>query len=231
MKNLYLALLLLAGCSGVTQNLTSSVEQGTFYKRDMIINVNGKSFDGVGVVPYSGRYDFSVDAKGKLNLFTYATCHRDLTKENAFEKGWFKDKSKTKFSLVLFDEEESGISCPLQLGGYELSKGRHSWGFIDFEHSSLKAKAVLKCNGDKRKVNGVGVCQSRFGLIQFLIFEEPMLSPSVATCPKWQSVDGKYFSLEIPKGQCTYRFKGKISGDNFRITTLGYENILIRDLD
>jgi len=51
-----LLLLLLLGCSGVSQEL----DPGKIYRRDIEINVNGHQGDGVLVVPRSAKYEIKI---------------------------------------------------------------------------------------------------------------------------------------------------------------------------
>ena len=221
------AVFFVVGCTSVPQKL----DPDAFYKRDMEITVNGYQSEGVLVVPKAKKYDFKIEAKGKLDLFTFTTCHREKTKENAGEKGWFSDKKTRKMTFFPSpDIEASHLSCPVQLGGYERDKGRHSWGFVDFEHESLNLPALLKCNGSVSNHTGVSACQSKNGLIQEIVFSEPVLAAKNPECGELTSTDEKTFRFKMPKGQCTFRFLTKTGEKKWhRMTTLGYQQILIRE--
>jgi len=200
------------------------------YKRDMDLTVNGHHAEGMLVVPRASKYDFKIIAKGKLDLFTFTTCHREQTKENAGESGWFSDSKKRELSYVPTPLEAGEISCPVQLGGYEKKKGRHSWGLVEFEHPSLSMPAKIECNGSVMNATGVSVCQSKAGLLERISFSEKMLTSSKGSCPQLKSNDGKVFQFEIQKGQCVYRFLTMAGKKRYhRLLTFGYEKILIRD--
>lgn len=224
--------LLLSSCSTVPQNITPGVQSGVFYKRDMKMNVNGQKAIGAIVVPRADKYRMDLEAKGKLDLFTLTTCSREETREKAGEGGLFGNRKRVKIDYVPTPKEADSLSCPVQLGGYEQKKGRHSWSFIDFQHPSMKLKASVQCNGQLNSFTGVAVCQSRAGLIQFLDFEDEVIWSTKNDCPLWKTENNRSFQLELPKGVCVYRFKERAPrGHDFRITTIGYQKILIREVD
>lgn len=217
----------LAACISVPQKLDPKV----FYKRDMQLKVNGHQGEGVVVAPHAAQYQVAVEAAGSLDLFTFTTCHREQTKENAGERGWFSDRTKREFTFMPTTLESNEFSCPAQLGGYERKKGRHSWGFIEFESPKLTLPALVNCNGSSHNARGVSVCQSKIGLIQEIVFSEPVLWSENNSCLKLESKDSKTFRFKMPKGSCVFRFLAK-DGDKekwHRLTTIGYEKILIRE--
>lgn len=213
------------GCTSIPQRLDPDL----FYKRDMEIRVNGHQGEGVLVIPRASSYNFDIKAQGKLDLFTLTTCHREQTKEHAGDKGWFKNANHRKFEFIPAPLEADSLACPVQLGGYERIKGRHSWAFIDFEHPNLSLPAFLNCNGAQYNTKGVSVCQSKTGLLQEIRFTEQVLWPQENTCIKLMSNDEKKFRFKMPKGQCIFRFVTKSGEERWhRMTTIGYQQILIR---
>jgi hypothetical protein len=225
---IFILALILGGCAASSQQLNPAV----LYKRDMLVTVNGFQGDGVLVAPKADSYTMQIDAQGKLDLFTLTTCHREQTREKAGEKGWFKDKSRVALEFIPVPGIESGgFACPLELGGYEQVKGRHSWALIDFEDPGTDLPAKLKCNGSESNTRGVSICQSRQGLVQEITFSEPVLAAEKGVCaPMKASADGKRFQFEMPKGQCTFRFLTRSGAERWhRLTTFGYEQILIRE--
>lgn len=213
-------------CTSVPQKLDPDL----FYKRDMQISINGHQGEGVLVIPRAPSYNFDIKAQGKLDLFTFTTCHREQTKEQAGDRGWFKDASHRRFKFIPAPIEAELLACPAQLGGYERIKGRHSWAFVDFEHPSLTLPAFLSCNGAQHNTRGVSICQSKAGLIQEIRFTEKVLWPQENTCIKLVSDDEKRFRFKMPKGQCVFRFVTKSNEEKYhRLTILGYEKILIRE--
>lgn len=217
----------LIGCSSVPQKL----DPKKFYKRDMDLKINGHQGEGVLVVPREKTYHFDIRAKGKLDLFTFSTCHREQTREKAGQRGWFADKKRRKFEYAPAPIEREHLACPAELGGYERGKGRHSWGFVDFEHPELNLPALVSCDGSVYNSRGVTVCQAKVGLIQEIKFAQPVLAPEQNVCTVLKSLDGgKTFRFKMPKGRCVFRFLTKEGEESWhRMTTLGYQSILIRE--
>lgn len=220
-------LILLASCSSVPQKL----DPKKFYKRDMDLKINGHQGEGVLVVPRKSVYKFDIKSTGKLDLFTFTTCHREQTREKAGQRGWFRDKKRRKFDFKPAPIERESLACPAELGGYERGKGRHSWGFIDFEHPALNLPALVSCNGSVYNSRGVTVCQAKVGLMQEIKFSQPVLAPEKNVCIILKSSDGgKTYRFKMPKGRCSFRFLTAKGQEKWhRLTTLGYESILIRE--
>ena len=123
---------ILALTSACNDKTYQSVSTEVFYKRDMILEVGGRKGEGVLVVPLSVIVPFYVTARGDLDLFTFTTCQREETTENAGNvterTGWLFKRTITKKREVKFDFKPSLIEgaggCPILLGGYEELKGR-----------------------------------------------------------------------------------------------------------
>lgn len=228
---IFFALLVLVSCNGEKMPVASSE---VFYKRDMILEVGGVKGEGALVVPLKNVIPFLVTARGDLDLFTFTTCHREETAEDAGNvterTGWLFKRTITKKREVKLDFRptliEGAGGCPVMLGGYEQSKGRHSWGFVDFETPEATLPAILNCNGLVLSVNGVSVCQARMGLIQSIKFPVSVRVSPEASCDLGKT-EGDSFEFPIPKGQCVFAFMAQDERIH-RLTTLGYEQILIR---
>lgn len=218
--------ILSTSCTSTPQKLDDKI----FYKRDMQLSVNGHQGEGVLVVPRSAKYSFDIKARGKLDLFTFTTCHREQTKEKAGQSGWFSDKKRRKLIYEPVPLESNRFACPVQLGGYERIKGRHSWAFVDFEHPSLTLPALISCNGSHYNTRGVSTCQAKTGLIMQIVFSEKVIWPEKNTCVKLESKDSKTFQFKVPRGQCSFRFVTQKGEEKWhRLTTIGYQKILIRE--
>lgn len=218
----YLLLFILIACSNVHQE----IDKGKFYRRDIEINVNGRSGDGVLVVPSSAKYEIKIKAPGKLDLYTITSCHRE---ETGHKDGIWKNKKMTYDYVPVPGIEDRG-PCPVHLGAYEKTQGRHSWGLLDFEDPSATMPAKIKCNGEIYQANGVSICQSKEGLLQEIEFSEPMVADFDKACPQPKVIDNKVFQYAIGKGHCLHYFQEiRGSGRIHRQTTIGYESILIRE--
>ena len=241
MKALLLILALsMAGCSslGALSEVTQKLDLEKFYQRDMVITVNGVTEEGTMVVPMSEKYDFMVEARGDLDMFIMNTCHKEEKKEKAWNVtktvksglfGWGKKSIdvKNQASFVYYPNKllESDGLCAMELRGLEKNPGRHSWAFIDFESPKYTMKATVLCNGREFSANGVSVCQSRVGLKQMVVFTEEV-HPATNTCGFVG--DATQYEIGLVKGPCLALFIGKTSKKRFKITTIGYEDILVR---
>lgn len=225
MKKIFLILISLFGCTTVPQK----VDPQTFYKRDMKLNVNGFKGEGTLVVPKSKSYSLEVDAKGKLDLFTFETCHREESTESAGEGGLFGDRKHVERTYVpVFGIEDKG-SCVVRLGGYEQAKGRHSWALIDFEDGDTGLPAVLKCNGVEKQSKGVSICQAKEGLLQQIIFPTEVIVNPPAGCTMERPADLKTYWFNVSAEECVFNFMEKEEPHReHRLTTLGYKAILIQ---
>ena len=214
---------ILPSCSSVPQKLDPKV----YYKRDMELNIDKFQAEGVLVVPYKEKYQFDVTAQGKLDLFTFTTCHREETTEKAGGK-YFNGPRRTKFEYIPTPIESEGVACPVVLAGYS-KKGKHSWGIVEFEHPDLTLPALLSCDGSVYNTRGVSICQAKRGLLQEIKFSEEVIVAIENVCIELTSKDNKTFRFKMPERECTFRFVTKNGEEKWhRLTTVGYEMILVR---
>lgn len=233
---------LIASCaSEPIQNL----DPETLYKRDMVLRVDGQASEGAIVVPMKDVHTFHVQARGTLDLFTLTTCHRDWSKEKAWkippaifrgqdtqyrDPEWKRslDENQVRFQLRLTPVERSG-GCLVELGGYD-KNGKHSWAMIDFLDAETTLPATVSCNGNQYRSGGVTICQSRKELVQLIQFDtEVEVSPD-SECDTMDKKRGMLFSFDMPRGRCVYAFREvKLPHRIHRLTTFGYESILIRE--
>lgn len=228
---IFLSLIFLVSCS--TNTSFSSIDPKIVYRHDMEININGLQGQGVLVIPEADIYKVHIKAPGELDLFTFTNCHREEIAENAsvvttagrIFKRKIENKNEVKLDFTPTPLEKKD-SCLVQVTGLEESKGRHSWGLIDFESSTNTLPALLSCNGSQINAKGVSICQARAGLIQAIKFPKEVFASPDASCPL-PKTKGDYFEFPIQKGKCVYAFMTK-EKEIHRLTTLGYEQILIR---
>ncbi len=196
----------------------------------MVLEINGEEFTGVAVPKRAKIYKIKVKAKGKIDMITYRSCHRD----DSFEKpktGWGSKYSHT----YIYDPVvgvENGRGCLLDIGAFEKKKGRNSWATVDFDTEIENLPAVLKCNGKKlnTKEKSVSICQARTGTIQKIKFKERVkVNPDNERCSVMKTNDELTYTFTMPLNECTYYF-GTRHNNFHRLTTIGYESILIRDL-
>lgn len=208
-----------------------------YYKRDMLITVDGVSYEGVAVLPEKpvGNYKFTIEPRKQVDLFTVSTCAKIQSKEEAW-KGVFtkidtgfwdriiSDKKKISFEYSRSDLERSIGFCRMYLEGLEKSEGLHSWGYIDFQDNKSTLPAWISCNDKTYKSPGVSACQIRKDMWMAVTFEENVKMKSSCN----DSWEGKRYEFQIHPKECIYRFIGE-SGRVHRLVTLGWEQQLNRN--
>jgi hypothetical protein len=223
---LLLAALILSSCSSVQMTL----EPGMFYKRDIGIEVNGQSYEGVTVIPYAKTYNITLVPKGELNLMLIRSCHREYSVEKE-TSGWFNFGKKPKFvySYTPVPGIEDTRTCQLRIDAYESGKSRHSWAFLDFTSPEYKLQASLTCNGTIVNMNGVGTCQAKEQTVQRIRFNEEVrfAPPKPSNCNQPKVVDGAY-EIESTVGECLYQFQNR-ENELGRLTIVGYQGVLVRE--
>ena len=238
---LFFLSIFIVSCSSTPQPFEpESFKQG-LYRKDMKIEANGYKGHGFVVAPKADKYKLRINAVGRLDLFTMTSCHREITQEDAGYKGrWLGFGKNLKLARVEYDPakgiEDSG-SCPLEFGGYEKKRGRHSWGFLIPEHEGSKLPSVVRCNGRDAQYRGVSACQSRHGLIQRIefpgefVYQIPKEYEGQETCQYTdiKVIDKRIFEYRMPKGECMLYFQeldepGRV-GEHY---DYGYSKIMIK---
>lgn len=214
-KVIIILLVFLLGCSSAP---ITGLEEAVYYLRDLNMEVNGTRSFGRLVVPRASQYKVKIRFPGQGDLVTMKTCHRESTHE---ELGRKEEFTFTPVPGI----EDTGI-CFLEISVFEMGKGRHAWGIVDFEHPMFTLPATVRCNGWNYRTNGTSICQSKIGLVQTIVFDEPVETSSVASCGPLK-VNGRFIEYRMPKGECTYIIKGA-SNKLHKLTLIGYEKILIR---
>lgn len=218
-------LMLLLSIKGCSTSTLPKAEPDIFYKLDLEIEWNKNRFKGYVVLPKRAAYELKFKSPGKMDLFTFKSCSREEAKEASEYQG---SPKRAVIHYVPNEIERLG-GCPVEIGAYEKIKGRHSWGFIDFEDDAATLPAQLICGGVKYAPNGVSMCQQRQGLLQLIRFQfVAIVKPSVG-CEIESGNRGNEFIFNIKKGYCTYAFMElKKPHRIHRLSTYGYEKILLR---
>lgn len=188
---------------------------------------------GVGVLPDLDEYTIKIKAYDDLNFLTLTTCHEETTSENP-DAGWKKKDGELTFSYK--PTMEKGKACPLYVSAFS-RKQRHSWGILIFENERYQLPAKLYCNGYMEDYDGVSACQSREGLLQKVVFDEPVklvkpvngAADRKGDCPVIGKDGDKEFEFKIPNRECFYGFIGMNSKKIHQMLTIGYEEIIVRD--
>jgi hypothetical protein len=223
-----MALTLHFGCASLVHQ---ELDPKLHYKRDIRIKVGDQEFEGAGVLPRADSYKIEIKAKGKLDLLTISSCHREFSAEKV-SGGIFSDGRSYKYEYRPVPGIEDTRMCPLDIGGYEEAKGRHSWAFIDFVTKEATLQASVLCNGALQPPGVVTVCQSKAGLIQVIRFPVPVVVSPDPGCELGDkehpaTTDNMTFEFPIRLGKCVYLFKAR-DRQIHRHTAIGYESILIR---
>lgn len=227
-------LLSLIGCSSVQPPFEPESFKKGLYRKDMKIDANGYKGHGVVVVPKQSNYKMEVLAMGNLDLFTFTSCHREITQEDAGYKGrWLgigKNKKLAKMEFMPAKNIEDNGSCPIDFGGYEKSRGRHSWGVMLMENTESTLPSLVQCNGRDTQYRGTSACQSRAGLVQRIEFPRRVVYDLDSNCnyENVKLIDDKIFEYQMPEGQCTIYFQ-EVGGEK-RISEhydYGYSKIII----
>lgn len=205
--------------------MPQGLDENMVYRRDAALKVNGVSADGTFVASRAPKYRIEISTKGNLDLLTITTCHREFSAEK-LRSGFF-GKNRFEYEFIPVEGIEDVGGCPLAIGGYEAEKGRHSWAFVDFETPEATLPARVLCNGTDRQSRGVSICQSREGLLERIAFDVPVEVSPDPGCPLPPSIDKKLFEYPVNKGLCVYAFLAR-DGRFHRLTTIGYEGIVIR---
>ncbi len=230
MDKIILIALFISSCISIPDK----IEDNTLYRRDMVVEINGKVFQGTATPPKSDIYAIHVYTKGELDLFTLETCHREDVTEKAWNiikrKGLFRRKIEIKNELefTFTPTEIEKTDCPILLGGFEQKKGRHSWAFVDPQEDREPLTATSSCNGTIQQNPTVTACQTKAGLIQSIQFDMEVVGSCEDGCNLPKST-GKKFEWATGKGRCACMFVVKGSDRYHRLTTIGYDRVLLRE--
>jgi len=218
-------LLLISACS----TSPDTIDLNKIYRKDMSIEVNGFKNQGTVVVPKANKYKFKVRGIAKLDLFTISTCSREITQEEAGGSGWFTNTKKYEFDFVPLPIEKKP-GCPIRLSALTKSTPKHSWGYVDFQDDLHKLPATLQCNGKWVNSSGVSICQSKKGLLQQIDFYQDTRVSKAGSCNFDSEFEiSKSFVFTMQQGECVYLFK-EVGGQRLhRLTTIGYDQIILKD--
>lgn len=218
--------LFLCGCSTVGQTLSPDV----IYRRDIEVTINGQHFVGTGVPAKADKYEMEIRAKGVINMLTIKTCHREEQFEFK-EPNWFQKGNTQKWTYIPVKGLEDGKGCVMEIGAFEAKKGRHGWAMLDFYDGFTGVPATLQCNGERRNVGPVSICQAPSGLMQKIIFDRVMLvEPDRDECKVFRTTDEMTYEFQMPDNtECTYYFGDK-DGKFHRLSLIGFSSVLVREL-
>lgn len=196
-----------------------------FYKRDIIMEIDGKEHIGFAVLSPRKKLTLKLRFKDKGDMLYIKTCHRNIEIEKAWKsRGFFgsltgKKRAKVSINLSPIELEEM---CPVEIIALSRS-GKHSWALIDWDNIKKPNKATYYCDGQVVKRNGVGICQAFHGLEQKIQFTKPT---NIRTDCPYERVNDKTFTFRPMAKECLYYFFAEDESEH-RMTTMGYESVKI----
>jgi len=213
---LILCQLVILSCNETQQNLKDDL----YYDRD--ISVNEYKVPGVAILPRADKYTIKLKSFPKINFGTLTTCHREVN--------FWNDKNEIVLEYTpIKGIEDSNCDVSIMVAQKGDNQNLFAWGHISFEDPQYKLKAQLSCNGIQEERIGQTICKFKKGLIQQIKFGLPVEINPLAKCPLPTSKDQMTWQFsELPVGLCNYLFKDKILGQIHKLTTISWENILIR---
>lgn len=218
-----ITVVLLPGCvSLTTPSVRQELNPKIYWKRDLKVKINDYESNGTLVIPRAESYAIDIDPPGSKDLVVMKTCHRE---HEAEKLGFWKKLHFTPMPGI----EDTGM-CYLEIAVFELREGRHAWALIDIESDRFTLPHRVKCNGNQYNSNGTTICQSKEGLLQEIVFPEPVTFSTEAKCPPLPSTDRKTYRFKMHNRECVYVVKGD-SGRLAKLTLIGYEKLLIRELN
>lgn len=214
---------------------TQDVDSAKFYRRDLVLTVNGVTREGSLVMGLKPDNVIRIWSPVDMDFFSMSNCAGERVKPKiaitTTEKRFFfwtktvESKREAEFHYYPTDLETG--HCPLQLYAVN-SKGVPAFGMVDFQTPNFNLNGEMLCNGEKRAFDGAEICQSRAGLFQRLTFPDTVRTSPDAEC-SIGSQEGKVFEFPMNRGACVYQFRsldGKLKG---KLTTIGYDDYLIRE--
>lgn len=186
------------------------------YKADMIMTIDGKTFDGMAVTKLDGEKTITVYSKARADVLIVHTCHR-------YEK--FENLKTTDFRYTYKPTaKELEGRCPIYIEAYDKS-GLTDWGYIAFRNDE-ELPASVECNGTNWKFAGFTVCQTQAGLEEAIHFSSPIRKFEASENCNLKQRSDKDFDIKPALGFCNATFT---DGTNWHAATfLGFEQAFVR---
>lgn len=200
------------------------------YRKDLEIEVDGKTYYGVGVLPRKSNYKITIHPEGNIDRLIIQSCNREIVADKPEVKGWFNHSySFTYWPLVGLEDNRT---CPIEIASLEEKKTRNGFGYLDFRDArpEISLRSSIKCNGEYQNLEeGVGICQAPSGLRQQIFFQTQVLLEAVEPkeCDVMESKDGFFWEWNMAPRKCIYYFVARQKHANgnrlaFRLNALGF---------
>jgi hypothetical protein len=202
------------------------MEPTTYYKMDMVIKNKGRVGTGLVILAEKELYTIELESKGRFHYFTFKTCSREISKENADRKLFKRHKVKINYRPNTI-EQRGG--CFVEVRAFD-KDGKHSQGLIAFEDKYQTLPAMVICGGETGNYVGISACQEREGLTESITFENEVAIFVKRKGCELDKKKGKNFEFQIKKGPCYYTaMELKKPNRIHTFLTYGHEGNLIRE--
>jgi hypothetical protein len=199
------------------------------YRKNLKVEVNGKTYRGTGVLPIATVYNITLYPTGKADRIIVQSCGRDKVIDSPETDGWFK--TAYSFEYIPMAGLETRNSCPLEIATLEKKTVNNGFAFLEFqdERAEVALEASLQCNGKTELgVKGVSLCHGAAGLQGRIWFKEKTILAGVnPECDTFKTSDGFKYDFEIAPHKCVYAFVSNTKTKSgvriyHRLSTVGY---------
>lgn len=242
----FILLLFLCGCSTLQTDVQTVLQDARqpatrvplyVYRADLQVTVDKTTFDGVGVTSArSSEMDIDIVSQINLDRVEVETCAREDVCESgkpcnanfALDDGWFGTQGKHLVYHYTPSTDEAAGACPIYFRVYAKTD-LASWGFLAFRTTTGATPETLPahmvCNGVPWKFSGHSMCQTKQGLLQRIVFDQPVDDFDLDKTCGAKQLDSKTFQLRPQLGLCTGEFlsQGKWHG----LDLIGYDTVLV----
>lgn len=183
----WLVAVLLTGCA--THALHEPPREDIEYSRELEVRINGVPVRAASVLPLTVKYEIEAPGSRAIEVLTCHRSHRVLG-------------DKYEFYPVRGIEDERG--CVLELvaekdAGYGLA-------WFDFETITETLPVNLFCDGSETNTGAVSVCHAKAGLVQRIVFSEPVKVAPIGGCDVLTARDDFTYEYVMPNEECTWYF-------------------------
>ncbi len=243
------AFLFLTGCASfqdianiITGNSSQKITRTPIwvYKPDLLIQVDGATFYGMGVSVLKPQTDVNIQSQIDIDRVEVSTCSRhDVCQYKGgalacdgsrFEisPGWFGNPGKFMVYHFIPDRKEKDDSCSNILIAIYDKNVLAAWGYLDLRaNPNDNFPAQFTCNAIDWKFAGVSVCSAKAGTIQEINFAAPIDGFRADDSCGIKKISPTEFEFQPAVGWCRASFaQNKKFHD---VIMNGYDEVLIRD--
>ena len=214
-----LLLLMLSSCSTLTgfffpksEDKDANIE----WRKDMLIDVDGKIYRGIAMVPSKGTYNLKIyPAEKRIDRLQWRTCHREDFVDKAVKHGFWPWSKKQEYFSMSFTPKNIELerACPLMIEGLAEKHKSLSFGMLVFPDIRpwISLSAKLECNGKLVPAKGTSECQGAISTIHKIHFNGEVFQDDRPNekCPPLKKIKPNVFEFFMPKNLCVYLFKSR----------------------